>query len=188
MWENKTVCVVFPAYNEAPNIEKAVRDFLQIEGENGKAIVDEVLVVDNNSKDQTSELAARAGARVVLETLQGYGHALRRGLRDARTDLVVLAEPDGTFVARDILKLLTYSGDFEMVCGTRTTRELIWAEANMGWFLRVGNWAVAKMMEFLYDLPSLTDCGCTFRLIRGSSIAGFCPISMLGVHIFCPTW
>ena len=86
-------------------------------------------------------------ARVVHETQQGYGHALRRGLREATGDLVILAEPDGTFIGRDVLKLLAYSDDFDMVCGTRTTRELIWAQANMGWFLRIGNWAVAKMIS-----------------------------------------
>ena len=51
-----------------------------------------------------------------------------------------------------------------MVCGTRTTRELMWEQANMGWFLRVGNLIVAKMIQVLYDGPSLTDCGCTLRL------------------------
>ena len=40
---------------------------------------------------------------------------------------------------------------FDMVCGTRTTRELIWEQANMGWFLRVGNWTVAKLIQVLYD-------------------------------------
>jgi hypothetical protein len=53
-----------------------------------------------------------------------------------------------------------------MVCGTRTTRELIWEQANMGWFLRMGNWTVAKLIQFLHGGPSLTDCGCTLRLIR----------------------
>ena len=102
---------------------------------------------------------------------QGYGHALRRGLREATGDLVILAEPDGTFVGRDVLKLLAYSDDFDMVCGTRTTRELIWAQANMGWFLRVGNWAVAKMVQFLYGGPSLSDCGCTLRLTHRDALA-----------------
>ena len=37
-----------------------------------------------------------------------------------------------------MLKLLAYADDFDMVCGTRTTRELIWDQANMGWFLRLG--------------------------------------------------
>jgi hypothetical protein len=82
-----------------------------------------------------------------------------------------MAEPDGTFVGRDVMKLLAYADDFEMVCGTRTTRELIWEQANMGWFLRVGNWAVAKLIQVLYDGPSLTDCGCTLRLTRRAALA-----------------
>jgi glycosyltransferase involved in cell wall biosynthesis len=164
MYGDKTVSVVFPAYNEEQYIRAAVEDFF-ISG-----IVDEIIVVDNNSRDRTHEEAARTKARVVRETAQGYGHALRRGLREATGDLVIMAEPDSTFVGRDVLKLLAYSEDFDMVCGTRTTRELIWAQANMGWFLRVGNWAVAKMIQVLYDGPSLTDCGCTLRLTRRAAL------------------
>jgi len=164
MYGGKTVSVVFPAYNEEQYIRAAVEDFF-IPG-----VVDEIVVVDNNSRDRTNEEAARTKARVVLETAQGYGHALRRGLREATGDLVIMAEPDSTFVGRDVLKLLAYSDDFDMVCGTRTTRELIWAQANMGWFLRVGNWAVAKMIQVLYDGPSLTDCGCTLRLTHRAAL------------------
>ncbi len=58
-----------------------------------------------------------------------------------------------------------------MVCGTRTTRELIWAQANMGWFVRMGNWTVAKMMQVLYGGPSLSDCGCTLRLTHRATLA-----------------
>jgi glycosyltransferase involved in cell wall biosynthesis len=160
VWEGRQVSIVFPAYNEEAGIAAAVRDFLAC------PVVDEVVVVDNNSRDRTAGLAAEAGARVVTEPRQGYGNALRRGLREARGDYVVLAEPDGTFVGRDVLKLLAYAADFDMVMGTRTTQELIWREANMGWFLRVGNVAVAKLLQYLFGGPSLSDCGCTMRLIR----------------------
>jgi glycosyltransferase involved in cell wall biosynthesis len=160
MWENKTISVVFPAYNEEDNIAEAVKAFLVL------GVIDEVIVVDNNSKDRTAERARSAGARVVSETTQGYGAALTRGLREATTDLIVLSEPDGTFNSRDIYKLLAYYDEFDMICGTRTTRELIWKEANMGWFLRQGNTVVAKMLELLFSGPSLSDCGCTMRLLR----------------------
>ena len=149
-------------------------------------IVDEVIVVDNNSRDRTAEEAAMTPARIVAESAQGYGYALRRGLREATGDLVILAEPDGTFVGRDILKLLAYSDDFDMVCGTRTTRELIWEQANMGWFLRVGNWAVAKLIQILHDGPSLTDCGCTLRLIRRSALAQIADRFTVGGSHFLP--
>src|SRR5678809_592302 len=165
MWNSKTVSILLPAYNAEKYIRPAVEDFF-VDG-----IVDEVIVVDNNSRDRTAEEATATRARVVRETEQGYGHALRRGLREASGDLVIMAEPDGTFVGRDVMKLLAYADDFDMVCGTRTTRELIWQQANMGWFLRWGNWIVAKMIQVLYDGPSLTDCGCTLRLTHRSALA-----------------
>jgi glycosyltransferase involved in cell wall biosynthesis len=167
MWDGKQVSVVFPAYNEEENIAAAVTDFLAV------GVVDEVLVVNNNSKDRTAERAASGGGRVVMETTQGYGAALRRGLREAAGDFIILAEPDGTFVARDVVKLLAYADDFDMVCGTRTTRELIWEQANMGWFLRMGNMALAKMLEWLFNGPCLSDCGCTLRLINRAALQCF---------------
>ena len=180
MYGSKTVSVVLPAYNEESCIRKAVEDF------SGVNVVDEVVVVNNNSRDRTAEEALLTKARVVLETRQGYGEALRRGLREATGDLVITAEPDGTFLARDILKLLAYAEDFDMVCGTRTTRELVWAEANMGWFLRVGNWVVAKLLQFLYSAPSLSDCGCTLRLIHRSALGRFQDKLTVGGSHFLP--
>jgi glycosyltransferase involved in cell wall biosynthesis len=162
---SKTVSVVFPAYNEEKYIRPAVQDFFVLN------VVDEVIVVDNNSRDKTVDEAKQTRARVVHEPKQGYGYALRRGLKEATGDIVILAEPDGTFIGRDVLKLLAYADDFDMVCGTRTTRELLWDQANMGWFLRIGNWSVAKMIQFLYGGPSLSDCGCTLRLTHRSALA-----------------
>src|ERR1700716_3383840 len=160
MWQGLRVSVVFPAYNEEAGIAAAVDDFGGIEA------VDEVLVVDNNSRDQTAARATTAGARVVREPRQGYGNALRRGLAEAQGEYIVLAEPDGTFMGKDVLKLLAYADDFDLVLGTRTTRELIWRGANMGWQLRWGNWVVAKLLQVLFGGPSLSDCGCTLRLVR----------------------
>jgi hypothetical protein len=163
MWKNKTVSVVFPVYNEEEGILKAIEDFFSV------AWVDEIIVVDNNSSDHSAAIAKTTRARVVPESCQGYGFALRRGLQEAAGDLIILAEPDGTFMANDVLKLLAYADEFDMVLGTRTTRELIWSQANMGYFLRIGNWCVAKMLEFLFSGPSLSDCGCTLRLIHAQA-------------------
>lgn len=159
MLNGRSLSVVLPAYNEEPNIFQAVRGFLDLEG------VGEVIVVDNNSRDRTAQEAGRAEARVVREENQGYGFALRRGMAEARGDLIVLCEPDGTFEPRDLHKLLAYADEFDMVLGTRTTQELIWQDANMKSALRLGNLAVAKLLELLFGGPSLSDCGCTFRLI-----------------------
>jgi glycosyltransferase involved in cell wall biosynthesis len=180
MWQGHRVSVVFPAYNEQAGIAAAVADFGSVEA------VDEIIVVDNNSHDATALHASAAGARVVQESRQGYGHALRRGLAEAQGEYVVLAEPDGTFMGKDVLKLLAFADDFDLVLGTRTTRELIWHGANMGWQLRWGNWVVAKLLQVLFDGPSLSDCGCTLRLIRRSAADRLLPRFTVGSSHFLP--
>lgn len=160
MYNSRSISVVFPAYNEEENIDKAIMDFFST------GVVDEIVVVDNNSTDTTAEKVLRTKATLVREKKQGYGYALQKGLKEAKGDLIIMAEPDGTFLAKDIFKLLSYADDFEMVLGTRTAKELIWREANMNLFLRLGNVIVAKLLEWLYSGPCLTDCGCTLRLIH----------------------
>jgi glycosyltransferase involved in cell wall biosynthesis len=160
MWRGKTLSVVLMTYAERDSIRAVIEGFLDTE------VVDEVLVVNNNAQEGTSEEVAKTGAREVFEPEQGYGHATRRGLREAGGDLVLLAEPDGTFVPSDVFKMLSYSDECEAVLGTRTTRELIWSGANMGWFLKWGNWAVAKMVEVLFNTSHISDMGCTLRLFN----------------------
>ena len=161
MHSGSRVSIVLPAYNEEAGIQAAVADFRSV------SVVDEVVVVNNKSTDRTEALAVEAGARVVREfEKQGYGAALTAGLRHAAGEIIILAEPDGTFIARDVLKLLAYADEFDMVCGTRTTPQLIRDGANMGFALRWGNTLLAKLIEFVYGGPSLSDCGCTLRLIH----------------------
>jgi glycosyltransferase involved in cell wall biosynthesis len=160
MWNGKDVSVVLMTYAERDSIRDVIERFF------ATGYVDEVLVVDNNAQDGTKDEVACTRARLVEEPRQGYGHATRRGLLEARGELIVLAEPDGTFRPEDISKLLVYSDECDVVFGTRTTRELIWAGANMASFLRWGNWAVAKLIEALYNTSHLSDVGCTYRLLR----------------------
>jgi glycosyltransferase involved in cell wall biosynthesis len=160
MWNDKQVSVVLMTYAERDSIGPVIDGFLDT------GVVDEIVVVDNNSQPGTAEEVRQRPARLVHEPKQGYGHATRRGLLEARGDLIVLAEPDGTFLPGDIMKLLVYSDECDAVFGTRTTRELIWLGANMAPFLRWGNWGVAKLIEFLFDTSHLSDVGCTYRLLR----------------------
>jgi glycosyltransferase involved in cell wall biosynthesis len=162
MWRNEKVSVIFPTYNERESIRAAIVDFF------ATRVVDEIVVVNNNAAPGTSAEVAGTGAREVMEPEQGYGAALQRGMREATGDILIWSEPDGTFVGRDVMKLLTYSEDFDVVFGSRTSNVLIWSGANMGWFLRIGNYAVAKMMEWLFNTTFLSDVGCTMRLLRRS--------------------
>lgn len=165
MWHGKKVSIIFPTYNEEKNIVNAIKDFFST------GFVDEIVVVDNNCTDKTAILAKKAGARVIRETKQGYGYSVQRGLREATGDHIIMSEPDGTFLGKDVIKLLTYADDgFDAVFGTRTSKELIWSGANMGWFIRIGNWFIAKLLEYSFNGPSLTDVGGGTKLFKKATI------------------
>jgi len=164
MWRGKRVTVVFPTFNEKHSIRAAILDFFS------SGVVDEIIVVNNNATPGTSEEILGTGAREVYEPRQGYGYALLCGIDHWNGEIIIFAEPDGTFVGPDVLKLLTYSDDKPAVFGTRTSREFIWDGANMGRFLKWGNWAVAKMTEVLFNTTILTDVGCTMRLFKKEAL------------------
>lgn len=164
MYLGKKVSIVLPVYNEKENIRTAIEEFLR------HPSVDEVIAVDNNSKDGSAEEIKLTSAKYIKETTQGYGAALQRGMREATGDLIVTCEPDGTFRASDLDRFLVYSQEYDVVFGTRTSRNPVWSGgdpgANMYFALRMGNWAVAKLLEYLFNGPSSTDVGCTYKLIH----------------------
>lgn len=177
VWRDKhfdryKVSVIIPAYNEEETIASVINDLRYHEG------VDEVVVVDNNSQDKTSEVALKAGARVVVEPKQGYGSALRRGLDEAKGDIMILTEADGSFRAKDIPKFLEYLKDCDLAIGTRTTRQMIEQGANMLPLIRWGNVLFGKLVQILWSRHEcrFTDVGCTYRAIWKTSYQQIKPL------------
>jgi len=174
MYKGKKVSIVIPTYNEADSIRSVVDGFFATN------VVDEVIVVDNNALGNTGEEIEKTKARRVVERdNQGYGYALMRGLCEAKGDLIVMCEADGTFEPEDIHKFLLYSDNFPVVFGTRTSRASIWSGAFMPFPVRFGNWAVAKFLEVLHNGPTLTDVGCTYKLISRESLQKILPLFRL---------
>jgi glycosyltransferase involved in cell wall biosynthesis len=149
-------------------------------------VIDEIVVVNNNAALGTSQEIQKTRATEVHEPKQGYGAAIRRGFRECNGELIIVSEPDGTFRGHDCLKLLAYSDDFEVVYGSRTVKELIWEGANMGAFLKWGNYSVAKLMEALFNTTSLTDVGCTMRCIRRGALEKIQPFFTVDGSFFGP--
>lgn len=164
MYKQKTVSVVLPTYNEEKTIKSVIENFFKT------GFVDEVLVVNNNALGDTSLEVSKTNAREVFEKKQGYGYSIMRGLNEAKGDLVVVCEPDGTFNEFDLHKFLLYSDDFPVVFGTRTSRAAIFSGAFMPFPVRFANWLWAKFIEVLYNGPVLTDVGCTYKLLNRESL------------------
>jgi glycosyltransferase involved in cell wall biosynthesis len=164
MFENQSLTVLLPTYNEKDSIRAVIEEFEAL------GVVDEIVVVNNNAAAGTSEEVAKTSAREVFEPVQGYGASVLRAYSESSSELTVLCEPDATFEVKDIFKLLEYSRDFDVVYGSRTCNALIWPGANMGYFLRFGNWAVAKLIEALFNTVSLSDVGCTYLLVNRAGL------------------
>jgi len=180
MWRDKKVSVIFPTYNEKDSIRAAIDDFF------ASGYVDEIVVVNNNAAEGTDDEVRPTEARLVYETAQGYGHAIWKGLEEATGDLLIVAEPDGTFAGADVIKLLAFCDDVPVVFGTRTAREFVWDGANMGLFLKWGNYAVGKLMEILFNTTFLSDVGCTMRLLHRHVYEAIRPQFTVGGSHFGP--
>lgn len=164
MINKQKISVVLPTYNEKDSIRKVIKDFEAL------GIIDEIIVVNNNAVEGTSKQVKGTSAIEVFESIPGYGSAIQRGLDTVTGELIFICEPDDTFVANDVFKFLSYIEDVDVVYGSRTVKNFIGERANMGHFLKFGNWFVAKLMQVLYRTNSLSDVGCTFRLIRRSAL------------------
>jgi len=160
MWKNKIVSVVFSTYNEKTSIRECIEKLFKT------GYVDEVIAVDNNAVKGTKEEIFKTKAKYFHEPKQGFGWGYQRALKESSGDLIIMIEPDSTFEPNDVIKFLAYSDNFDVVFGTRTTSIMIGEGANMGWFLKWGNFAVAKFIEFIFGTNFLSDVGCTYRLIN----------------------
>jgi glycosyltransferase involved in cell wall biosynthesis len=169
MWNGKRLAVVLPTYQERDSIAAVIKGFEAL------GIVDDIVVVNNNAQEGTSDEVATTAAREVHEGVQGYGAAIRCGLREVDADLVCVCEPDGTFDPGDLFKLLPFTAECDAVFGSRTVQTFIWSNANMGWFLRQGNWAVAKLIEVIFNTAYLSDVGCTYRVLTRECIERISP-------------
>jgi glycosyltransferase involved in cell wall biosynthesis len=108
------VSVIIPAYNEALRVAGVIRAALDC--------ADQVVVVDDGSRDDTAKVAKNAGAHVIRQPHQGYIAAIKRGFSEARGEIVVTLDADGEHDPADIPRLVApiLAGEADMVLGCRT--------------------------------------------------------------------
>jgi len=172
---SRQVVVVLTAYNDEKSIAGAVEDFLN------HLAVRRVIVVDNNSRDATGEVARQAGAYVVKEEQPGYGRCVYRcfqeALADEEAELIVLCEGDLTFRAADLEKLLAYIDHAGVVNGTRIVEQLREYSTQLSTFMYYGNFFVGKLLELKHlGRGTFTDVGTTYKLMRRSSLERLMPL------------
>jgi hypothetical protein len=164
---NQRLTVALTAYNDERSIGDSVKDFL------AHPLVARVIVISNNSKDRTMEVAQQAGATVYNETRQGYGACVYRALNEALkfddTELTVLCEGDMTFRAYDIAKFLAYIPHADIVNGSRIVEQLQERNTQLSMYMHYGNLFAGKVLELKHlGMVSLTDVGTTYKMCRNA--------------------
>jgi glycosyltransferase involved in cell wall biosynthesis len=135
-----------------------------------KNLADEIVVVDNGSRDRTADIATATGARVVKESIPGYGRAFRAGLRSVspQCEIVVFLDGDGSDCPEMMDRLVTpiMEGKSDFVIGSRTRGN---SEAGSLIFHQVlAGYVIGFMLRILYGVRS-TDMG-PFRAIRRDTL------------------
>jgi hypothetical protein len=149
-----------PCLNEKETVETCVRKALSWLQRSGYA--GEVVVVDNGSNDGSPELASAAGARVVFESVPGYGAALRRGFTEARGDWLVMGDSDDTYEFGDLDSLMQpLSEGADMSIGNRFAGGI--APGAMTWSHRyIGTPAISFLLRMFTGLK-VGDSQCGLR-------------------------
>lgn len=162
MINKQNIVVIIPAFNEENSVGKVIADI-------PKDIVNEVIVVNNNSNDLTSLNAFNAGATVVDEPNQGYGNACLKGLAylkelKNKPDIVIFVDADYSDYPEEIAQLIApiLNQDYDMVIGSRAlgNRE----SGSMMPQQIFGNWLATTLLNFFYKV-NYTDLG-PFRAIK----------------------
>lgn len=155
------IVTIIPALDEAAAIGAVVWAV-------PRALVHEVIVVDNGSRDGTGAVAQAAGATVVQEPQRGYGSACLAGARAARqADILVFLDGDGSDDPAELPRVLQpiLHGQADLVLGSRTLGQ--GDQSGLTPQQRVGNRVVTSLVRILYGL-ALTDIG-PFRAITAAA-------------------
>lgn len=153
--------VIIPAYNEENSIANVINDIPKI--------VNEVIVVNNNSNDETATNASNAGATVLTEVKKGYGYACLKGMdyianQPIKPEIIVFLDGDYSDYPEELTKLVEpiIKDHIDLVIGARDKK--LRAKHSMTLQQVFGNWLATFLMKMFYG-ARFTDLG-PFRAIK----------------------
>jgi glycosyltransferase involved in cell wall biosynthesis len=158
---SKIIKVIIPAFNEEKSIGKVIEDIPKI--------VSEIIVVNNNSTDQTSEVAKAAGATVLFQPNSGYGNACLKGMeyiseQNIKPDIIVFLDGDYSDYPSELVKIVApiIETDIDFVVGARHNK--LSEKGSMTFPQRFGNKLATTLMSVFFN-SKFTDLG-PFRAIK----------------------
>ena len=167
---NSKLAVIIPCYNEEKSVGQTI-------DEHKKHIKDaDIYVIDNNSKDKTSEIAKEHGAIVIHEYKQGKGNAVKSAFRKIDADCYFMVDGDNTYPADKAQEMcdLILAGKADMVVGDRLSSSYF--TENKRRFHNFGNVLVRKLINFIFK-AKVNDIMTGSRAFSREFVKGFPVIS-----------
>ena len=157
----KKIIVVMPAYNAAETLRRTFDDI-------PTGYVDDIILVDDNSTDDTVAISRSLGIHTIVHTEnRGYGAALKTGITASKHDTVVILDGDGTYPAEAIPKLLEKAHEYDMVVGARTD-----GKVHIPFVRKPAKWFLTKLAVYLAG-QSIPDLNSGLRVMKKSVIERF---------------
>src|SRR5450631_1594039 len=172
-FDQYTIAVLVPCYNEEVAIAKVVKDF------RAALPTATIFVFDNNSTDNTAAAARAAGAEVYQEKRQGKGYVVRRMFTDVEADIYVLVDGDATYDAPSAAAMIErlLEGRLDMVVANRVDREQAAHRAGH----RAGNWLLTSFVASVFG-PTFNDMLSGYRVFTRRFVKSF-PVLSGGFEI-----
>lgn len=159
--QNKKISIIIPAYNEANNIGDVISEIRLLNPDF------EIIVIDDGSKDNTTEVSAQAGAIVYRHPHNiGNGAAIKSGIRVATGDILVFMDGDGQHSPKDLYRFLELFPEYDMVVGERSfsgQTSFLRAVGN-----KIYNWIGSYVTKF-----QIKDLTSGFRAIKADIAKNF---------------
>lgn len=163
---NPDIRVIIPAYNEENAVGLVIDEIPE-------GLVSEIIVVDNNSSDTTSDKAKSRGATVLLQPAKGYGNACLKGIEHIKNsltqpDIVVFLDGDHADYPEKMMELIRpiIENQAEMVIGSRALGKKQWGSMTLPQIF--GNWLSTRLLKLIYEVK-YTDLG-PFRAIKYTTL------------------
>lgn len=176
------VALILPAYNEEKTIEKTIEQFYQVKPDLY------FVIIDNNSKDKTSELAEatlkklNCQYKLIHEKRQGKGYAVRQAFLDIDADIYVMSDADSTYPAHQLFELLApvEKGTADIVVGNRHFNNRYKSE-NKRPLHNFGNHLVINLINLIYR-SNVQDAMSGYRVFSKLYVKNF-PILSPGFEL-----
>jgi glycosyltransferase involved in cell wall biosynthesis len=166
---NNKLSLIIPAYQEGEGIDSVLKEVVELKNKNH--FIDQIIIVDDGSRDNTSQIAESYSEITLIKHSKnrGYGAALKTGILNAKNEIISITDADGTYPNNNIPFLFNelINNDLDMIVGARTGEKV-----KIPLVRKPAKWAIGKLANWVTG-TSIPDINSGLRIFKKSSFLPF---------------